>query len=528
MLRPRIFVLFILALLPIAEAATSDPIVVGRNATDFSFQTTEGSKRIRDFRSKWLLLQFGASWCRPSECTAAVFSGIQRRLEGQPFVFLELNSDPTLSDVDLYSQVRFAGLRGLIPQSVPRPFNASSFPRWYLIDPRGVIRAAGATEAPDKLQEDISRVIAGPLKLKSEALEPLPDDKSLAEADFLYLQQDYAAARETYFAIFQKDPKAIDALLKAGMAEAYVHNLSAGRKFVDKNMPADAALTDRQIVYQTNFITSTPKKFELVERLGPVFDRHPDSQYLKSTLLVEQKLPEEATDDDLNQIFGTLQGIDDLESRAFLAVALESRAKIAPALKYGEPNLRRLTNYRIAHMIGLLTRHGQQAKARSIYFKDWPIERAATANAQEAWEYAFIYATLSDWDAADAYGARYQQLIGNRPFGMEMQWLAAIRERNFTGADALAKQVQAFAETHPQYKVAAAAFQGTALPPRESLINGFDTHTRRDNILAYALIAERSGNFEAARKAYRTMRELDDTVSFPNALATHLSLTLGK
>jgi len=91
--------LFLATLCLFSTAQASDfSEKLGRGAPDFAFFTSEGKiRRVSDFRGKWLLLQLGASWCAPSEFTAATFSRIRRALEGRPFEFIEVYSEATLA-----------------------------------------------------------------------------------------------------------------------------------------------------------------------------------------------------------------------------------------------------------------------------------------------------------------------------------------------------------------------------------------------------------------------------------------------
>jgi thiol-disulfide isomerase/thioredoxin len=128
---------------------------IGRGAPDFSFTTKDGERQVKDFRGRWLLLQFGGSWCNPSEATAEVFSRIRRGLEGKPFEFVEIYSDPSLADIELFSTTTFSGIRGIQSSKLPEFYESQYIPLWFLINPGGVVVEVGRFEPAADLEQKV-------------------------------------------------------------------------------------------------------------------------------------------------------------------------------------------------------------------------------------------------------------------------------------------------------------------------------------------------------------------------------------
>jgi cytochrome c biogenesis protein CcmG/thiol:disulfide interchange protein DsbE len=104
-----------------------------------------GSGSLSEYRGRWVLVNFWASWCVPCKQEAPALEDFQRRLGGPAFTVLGIDSRDLSGDGRSF--VRRFGLT--YPQlhdgdgdAAEEDFGTIGVPENFLVDPRGVVRLA--------------------------------------------------------------------------------------------------------------------------------------------------------------------------------------------------------------------------------------------------------------------------------------------------------------------------------------------------------------------------------------------------
>ncbi len=124
----------------------SSGIAVGDAAPDASLPRLEGggTGSLADYRGKWVLVNFWASWCEPCKAEAPDLEEFQRRHGGDDFTVLGIDSR------DLSGDGRdFVARYGLsYPQlrdgdgGAAHEYGTTGVPENFLVDPQGRVRLA--------------------------------------------------------------------------------------------------------------------------------------------------------------------------------------------------------------------------------------------------------------------------------------------------------------------------------------------------------------------------------------------------
>ncbi len=123
-------------------AKGGDSIAVGDPAPDKELSRLGGSGtgEIADYRGKWVLVNFWASWCAPCRTEAPALEGFQRAYAANGFTVLGINLDDNTDDatgfVERYG-LTYPQLRDGNGSDRRDAYGMTGFPESFLVDPDG-------------------------------------------------------------------------------------------------------------------------------------------------------------------------------------------------------------------------------------------------------------------------------------------------------------------------------------------------------------------------------------------------------
>lgn len=100
---------------------------------------------LKSYRGKWVVLTFGASWCKPCKKELPAYEKLARKLKaaGKPVVFVAVNFDTDKkAGIEFMKRAGLSVVRaGYDPAgSTPKVYDPPTTPSTYVIGPRGVVR----------------------------------------------------------------------------------------------------------------------------------------------------------------------------------------------------------------------------------------------------------------------------------------------------------------------------------------------------------------------------------------------------
>jgi cytochrome c biogenesis protein CcmG, thiol:disulfide interchange protein DsbE len=140
---------------------------VGSAAPDASLADGEGgTARLADWRGKWVLVNFWASWCGPCREEAPALEELQRRLGAETeFTVVGVNLDDNTEDASAFIReygLTYPQLRDGDGRERRDAYGMTGFPESFLIDPEGdiaLIRRGPVDEA--YLAENVVPLVLG-------------------------------------------------------------------------------------------------------------------------------------------------------------------------------------------------------------------------------------------------------------------------------------------------------------------------------------------------------------------------------
>jgi cytochrome c biogenesis protein CcmG, thiol:disulfide interchange protein DsbE len=142
-------------------------ISVGEAAPGASYERLlgSGSESLSDYRGRWVLLNFWASWCEPCRTEAPLLEQFQRRHRGPSFTVLGVDLDDAVDDargfVGKYG-LTYPQLRQGDGRASRDAYGMTGFPESFLITPDGdlaLIRRGPVTDS--FLEEQVAPLLDG-------------------------------------------------------------------------------------------------------------------------------------------------------------------------------------------------------------------------------------------------------------------------------------------------------------------------------------------------------------------------------
>ena len=162
----------LLILLCLAGVASADELKVGDRLSELETAVDAGGKpfKVKAYKGKWVMLTFGASWCKPCAKELPAWDKLAPDWKGK-VVFVAVDLDSKVEDgkrfhdkdVKLQNLVRVY----LNPESaVAAKYGSDHMPTTVLADPQGVIRyIRGGFEKGDvdgevkKMKEQLAKLV---------------------------------------------------------------------------------------------------------------------------------------------------------------------------------------------------------------------------------------------------------------------------------------------------------------------------------------------------------------------------------
>ena len=144
-----------------AELNKLSMLQTGQPAPDFTLHDLDGQPvSLSQFKGKVVLLDFWASWCGPCIGDLGTLRKIKEQVATQPVVFLNVSLD---ANAEAWKQaIAKHQIKGVHVRSnqVAQTYNVSGIPRYYLVDPQGLIvedrlRVWDVDEVVAKIEENL-------------------------------------------------------------------------------------------------------------------------------------------------------------------------------------------------------------------------------------------------------------------------------------------------------------------------------------------------------------------------------------
>lgn len=121
---------------------TSEPIKLNKPAPDFSLlDETAGSVNFAEYRGRWVLLHFWATWCGPCLQEIPSLNILQKKFSENQFLVLGVAVETNIEDIQAFREKAPILFKVLLdPQGeVAEKYGTHRLPESYLISPTGIV-----------------------------------------------------------------------------------------------------------------------------------------------------------------------------------------------------------------------------------------------------------------------------------------------------------------------------------------------------------------------------------------------------
>ncbi|MEI6033543.1 MAG: hypothetical protein WCS65_04570 [Verrucomicrobiae bacterium] len=442
--------------------------------------------KLSGLRGKWVLLLFGATWSPESEATALVGSNIREALEGYPFEFVQVYDDPSVWDGELFGFTQFAGLSAV----AGRQTNLAYFykwppPAWYLLDPKGIVRAAGRTPTPDSLRLALNRAWQDDPAMKGSSISATALQAKCEKMVRIDVEEKPQAMADLAESILHDDPGSELAMRFLLHAVIRTKGYTEGNKLLAEKT-SGRTLTDPTKIYMSDCLVTDSDMTKNRDELLRFAAKYPRSQYLRCIELPFIKLPDELTDDERRILFSAWRHPRSWNTKLFWGFRYQWEGQPRKAEKY-------FNNERGRGIVGQLAladqinRQGREDEAKAL-LRGRAGLAPDNANPVEAWEQMHANTVLMDWKTGADYARKYQLLRPEKVQGLLVEWLAARCSGDKERAGELRKQSLDLIRSGNRYEVAAKLLDAGREPSVRDLTDIGDLNVRFDTALLFVML----------------------------------------
>lgn len=475
------------AQLPPGKSAAGELGIIGAEAPDLAILThgdTPG--KISDFRNKWVFLQLGTTWLPNSEAMTLVGSNLRESLEGRPFEFVQIFDEPAITDAELYRFTQFAGVAAVMDSSRHRNFfRGRRLPTWCLIDPDGVVRAAGGVMSPERIRKALRKAWGGDPQMAGAPIEATPGQRKGEEMLELYDGRDLSPVAQAAENILREDPTNELALRFLLHAELWTKGFArATQDFAARTKGMQ--LSDGTRLYEFLCRLGASDDSSTRDELETWAKKYPGSRFLKCTNLLYQKLPDQLTPEEKNLLKIAWRQPKAGSVKTFLGLVHQWAGNAASAEQLIRANARRGTVGQLA-LAHHLNRLGRSAEARKLLGISDGVA-AEPSDRTVAWERMLAHTVLLDWPGASHASQHYQKLRPEKVQGVLIGWLAASISGDKNLAHKRREEALAIIEAQPRYSAANTLLKEHREPSVRDLTDIQDLHVRFDTALLFVLL----------------------------------------
>lgn len=122
------------------------PAEVGKTAPDFDLKDAAGrAVHLSDYRGRFVVLNFWATWCPPCVEEAPFLEQLHRRFQAaspQRIAVLTVSVDSGWEAVNQFTRAKGITFPVLLDthQTIPNSYGTFKYPETYIIDPAGIVR----------------------------------------------------------------------------------------------------------------------------------------------------------------------------------------------------------------------------------------------------------------------------------------------------------------------------------------------------------------------------------------------------